>query len=98
MRIFKALAITLFMFVATACADQTVINVPVYQVAPYRIYTPNPVYYGYTPQTLLVPRVQYQPYQYQGSRIWERRYSTPFRNWMFGRYRIDHYYSPQTPR
>lgn len=55
-------------------------------------YAPVPVYSP--PQRIMVPRVQYQPYQYQGSAIVERRYHTPIRNWFFGRYRGYHYYAP----
>lgn len=80
---------------------QPVINVPVYQYEYYSIRPmlparPSaPMIRGLpVPDTLWVPRVEYQPYQYDGSRVWERRYSTPFRNLLFGRWRVDHYYRP----
>ena len=46
------------------------------------------------PAVIYQPQVVYQPYQYMGSALYERRYATPFRNALFGRYRGYHYYSP----
>lgn len=46
------------------------------------------------PQIIYQPRTVYHPYQYQGSAIVERRYATPFRNALFGRWRGYHYYAP----
>ena len=60
-------------------------------VMPLAVPCPNCVQ---PPQTLYVPQVQMLPYQYQRTDIARRHYVTPIRAWFFGRYRINHVYSP----
>lgn len=47
------------------------------------------------PQTIYQPTTTYTPLQYQGSTITERRYRTPIRTGLFGRWRIFHTYRAQ---
>ena len=44
--------------------------------------------------TVYRPAYQLVPYQYSGSTIVERRYPTPLRDAIFGRYRGYHFYKP----
>jgi hypothetical protein len=48
-----------------------------------------------TSPTILVPTIRYLPYQYKGTTIRVRQFQTPLRDWMFGRYRIQHHFVPQ---
>ena len=57
-----------------------------------------PAYRVVAPQTILVPQVQMIPYQLQRVEVQPRFYSTPVRNWLWGRYRINSIYAPQVPQ
>jgi hypothetical protein len=75
-------------FGQTICKNGKCWAVPVVPVAPVTVV---PV----VPQQIYVPRVEYQPYQYRGSVIEHKYYNTPIRNWLFGRNRVYHHYSPK---
>ena len=44
------------------------------------------------------PVIYYQPMQYAGTSIQRKEYKTPIRDLFFGRYRVQHYYSPVMPQ
>ena len=46
------------------------------------------------PQTIVIPRVVPQAYQYQRSTYQPRYYGTPVRNWIWGRGVVTHWYAP----
>jgi len=50
------------------------------------------------PQVLLVPQVQMVPFVYDRTEVIQRQYRTPLRDVLFGRYRINQFYSPQVTR
>lgn len=69
---------------------------PAYQPQPVVTQQAAPVCVNCIPApTVYAPVTVYQPYQYRGSAVYERRYPTPLRNWLHGRYGVTHYYSPR---
>ena len=57
-----------------------------------QIGIPQQVYIPPAPPVVYRPVTTYQPLQYQGSVIGERRYATPIRDSLFGRWFGFHYY------
>lgn len=71
--------------------DPGVYQVPLYQapqVYQRQFYAP--------PQTIFLPRIEMVPYNLQRSEVSPIQYPTPIRDLLFGRYRIKHYYVPQS--
>lgn len=62
----------------------------IYQPSYQSLYPPT------MPQRLYVPQVQMIPYDYQRTEVTRRLYRTPFRDLLFGRYKIYDYYAPAT--
>ena len=96
MRLMPILFVTflLFAFYGTDRVwGQEPIRMPV-AVAP--VICPNCV--PVVPQALYQPQIQLVPYQYQRTEVMPRDYRTPLRDLFLGRYRINHYYTPQVQR
>lgn len=61
----------------------------------YRVCPAPPSVYAVVPPTVYVPRVEYKPYQYQGSVYVPYQFRTPVRRFIFGDGRIYNYYAPK---